>query len=1152
MRRPYQYSCGDLRQFASLPAAHDLARRAALDLDVERNPTMPADHGYYRQPTIHGGTVAFICEDDLWCVAASGGIARRLTANPGQIYFPSFSPDGRWIAFTGRDDGPTEVYVIEADGGPARRLTWLGASCQVAGWRPGGREILFASDWRQPFLKEIELHAVPREGGLVTPLGLGPSRSIAYQPDGPGVVLGRNSGDPARWKRYRGGTAGSLWIDRNGSGQFSRLIQVRGNLAGPMWIDRRVYFLSDHEGYGNLYSCTPTGRDLRRHTDHEDFYVRFPSTDGRRIVYHAGADLFIYDPSEGATRPIDIRLQSPRPQRNRKFVSATKHLEGFDLHPAGHSLISSNRGGLYTMGLWSGAPRRFGQISSARYRLGTWLADGNRVAALTDETGEEALLVLSTSDETMSPEPARRKGRGRAARESFTGLIQGDFGRAIDLAIPPAGPDRIALANQRQEIILVDLETQKSRVLDRSPYNRIQGMSFSPDGRWLAYGYPASSRTVCLRVVDLANGQSRDITRPDFSDYAPCFDPEGRYIYFLSLRTFDPVYDKLYFDLGFPRGARPYLVTLRPDVYSPFSAAHRQPRAPGAGPGADSGDSEKNGDKQAESDETRPEKDATERGRKRVVEVTIDFDGIEDRVVPFPVPEGIYDSIRASKNRVFFTSWPVEGSIDQNWYPGAEPPAKAVLQAYSFDDEKTETVSDRVTSFTLSLNGKTLGIRAGNRIRMVAASHKADGKPVKDEPGRESGWVDLERLRASVIPIEEWRQMFREAWRLQRDQFWTPDMSGLDWQGVFERYYPLVDRVSTRSEFSDLLWELQGELGTSHCYELGGDYRPDPAWHQGHLGADLEFQRRSGTWRVQRIPRGDSWDERRFSPLQAPGVGVREGDEILEVAGFPVGADRSPYECLVHQAGREVPLKVRSRARGRRGAGAAETVRTVVVKTLREETSLRYRDWVESNREWVHRESDGRVGYVHLPNMGPQGYAEFHRYFLSELNRPGLIVDVRYNGGGHVSQLILEKLLRKRIGYDANRWGMPESYPSDAPMGPMIALTNEYAGSDGDIFSHGFKLFGLPFRIICDHHFERFKHRHHARRRFVELFTNRIFEHPHVNGAVKFGDADLVTKIANGRGRVTSPAKSRDCGHSRVIPAGNNLLLDKPEKNPFA
>jgi len=979
---------------------------------------MATEAGYYRHPTIHGDRVLFVCEDDLWSVPVDGGIARRLTASPGRITFPVLSPDGTQVAFTGQDDGPNEVYVMDAEGGTPRRLTWLGSLTQTVGWRPDGKAVLLASDWRQFRMGFVHLHAVPSAGGQPRALHHGPARAISYEPGGKGVVIGRNSGDPARWKRYRGGTAGTLWIDRHGDGGFKPLVHLDGNLANPMWIGSRVYFLSDHEGYGNLYSCTPTGRGLKRHTNHQDFYVRFPSTDGRRIVYHAGADLFVFDPRTEEERRIPVAIHSSRPERYRKFVPAVRWLEGYDLHPKGHSLAVTARGGAFTFGLWDGGALRHGAPSKERHRLAAWLPDGKHLVTLADKGGEERLVV----------HPADGRGRVRE--------VKGALGRALDLAVAPAGTPRVALTNHRQELLLVDLKARTVETVDKSGAGRIEGIAWSPDGRYLAWGHPTSEVTCHLRVLDTTSGRIHHLTRPEFRDTCPAFDPGGLYLYFLSARVFDPVYDGLYFDLGFPRGSRPYLVPLRRDLVSPFSAAQREPRGP---EGAGNGDAKPGPAGKAAADGKPPK-------------VAIQLEGIEDRIVPFPIPEGRYTAIQGAPGRALFSSLPVEGSLDQAWWEEGEPAAKQKLEAWDFEKDKCDLVLGGVTDFTVCRDGTTLAVRVGNRVRALPASVRSDGLPKGDEPGRASGWVDLDRARVEVVPAEEWRQMFREAWRLQRDHFWTPDMSGVDWQGVHDRYHPLVDRVGCRSEFSDLMWEMQGELGTSHCYEMGGDYRPRPAWLQGFLGADLVYRRKTRSWHVGRIPQGDGWDAKFASPLAAPGLGVKEGDEIVAVAGEAVGAKRSPDECLVDRAGQPVPLTLRRRAGGSR---------TITVKALGSEYDLRYRDWVETNRARVHRASRGRVGYVHIPDMGPRGFSEFHRYYLTEVEHDGLIVDVRFNGGGHVSQLLLQKLLRKRIGYGRSRWGEPYSYPMHAPMGPMVALTNEYAGSDGDMFSHGFKAYGL-------------------------------------------------------------------------------------------
>jgi tricorn protease len=983
---------------------------------------MGIESGYYRHPTIHGDRLVFVCEDDLWCVPVEGGVARRLTANPGTVSFPVLSPDGASIAFTGKDDGPTEVYVMDAEGGEPTRLTWLGGLSQVVGWSADGADVLFASDHRQPFARVGEIHRVAAKGGVPENLGHGPARAIAHEPEGAGVAIGRNSGDPARWKRYRGGTAGTLWVDRRGDGKFARLIDLPGNLASPMWVGKRIYFLSDHEGVGNLYSCTPTGRGLKRHTHHEDFYVRFPSTDGKRIAYHAGADLFVFDPETDEAAAVEVRIRSPRAQRNRRFVPFARHLESYALHPKGHSIALVGRGGTWAAGLWEGAPRRHGKPSAARYRLTRWLPDGKRLVAVTDEGGEEGLVVWNAD------------GSGRPKR------IEGDFGRAVSLDPAPAGGDRVALANQRQELILVDLKTEKARTVERSEFDRIHGVAWAPDGRWLAYGFSESRNTSSIHLLRVSTSRITRITRPEFRDVGPAFDPEGKYLYFVSWRVYNPVYDSLTFDLGFPRGARPYLVTLKKDQPSPFSTALREPRAPGAPaePEKNAKDEGKKKDEKGGKDDKKPEP------------VEIDLAGIEDRVVAFPLPEGIYAKVAGAPGRMLYETWPPEGALDQDWFE-IGPPTKGGLHAWVFEAEKSEPVAEKMTSFALSGDAKVLAIRHGARLRVVASSHKADKTPPKDTPSRETGWLDLARIRLEVVPADEWTQMFREAWRLQRDQFWTADMAGIDWPEVHDRYLPLVDRVASRAEFSDLMWEMQGELGTSHCYEMLGDYRPEPSWFQGFLGADLDLDPETRTWRIARLPRGDSWLVKSASPLAAPGVNLAVGDEILEIEGEKIDHRSVPGERLVHRAGRDVTLTVRS----------GKKRRSVTVETLKSEFPLRYRDWVEANRARVHEATEGRVGYIHVPDMGARGYSEFHRAFMAEVDRDGLVIDVRYNGGGHVSALLLEKLLRKRLGYDATRWGVLEPYPTDAPMGPMVALTNEYAGSDGDIFSHSFKMLGL-------------------------------------------------------------------------------------------
>jgi len=990
--------------------------------------------GYYRYPTIHADTVVFTCEDDLWTVPASGGMARRLTSNLSEATRPFLSPDGTLLAFVGREEGQPEIYLMPALGGQARRLTYMSASlCQTAGWTKDGK-IIFTSNASQPFGSLLVLYTIDTPGNTPQVINIGPARAIAYGPTG-GMVIGRNTGDPARWKRYRGGTAGQLWIDEKGDDDFRPLLQqFKGNLACPMWIGERVYFISDHEGIGNLYSCLPSGEDLRRHTDHGDFYARNATTDGQQIVYHAGADLYLYHPTSDKTALIPVEFHSPQTQRNRKFIKASDYLFDWSLHPKGYMTAITSRGKVFSFANWEGAVIQNGEPDSVRYRLPQWLNDGERLIAVTDAGGEENFVILQAD--------------GSKAPEVLSNL---DIGRPVALTVNPK-KDQIIFSNHRYELIFMDLTTHELRVIDRGVADRIAGFDWSPDGEWVAYSVSISLQVMVLKLWKAVTGETTQLTQPVLRDIAPAFDPQGKYLYFLSMRTFDPVYDNLEFDLNFPRGMKPYLITLQRDEFSPFIPVAKKPE--------EEKDEEQKGEEKTkaqkhkhgkadESEEKREEKEEQEEQKP----VQIDLEGIDKRILAFPVDEGRYGRVLGIKgSKVLYSSYPIEGALQENNF-STVPQAKGLLFFYDFEEQKEDALLTGISDFGASRDGTTMIIRAGNHLRVLKAGEKPDPS-AGDSPSRKSGWLDLERVKVAVVPGAEWRQMFREAWRLQRDQFWTPDMSRVDWDVIHDRYLPLVDRVSSRSEFSDLMWEMQGELSTSHCYELGGDYRPEPNYHQGFLGADFAYIAEQNGWRITHIAQGDHWDEKVDSPLNHPGVNVKEGDILIAINGRRLSLEYSPSAALVNQADNEVTLTFA-------GEGDAAP-RVVTVKTLSHETNLRYREWVEQNRQHVHAATNGRVGYVHIPDMGPRGYAEFHRGYLAEVDREGLIVDVRHNGGGSVSSLILEKLARRRIGYDSTRWGqVPQPYPPESVLGPMLTLTNEHAGSDGDIFSHGFKLMKL-------------------------------------------------------------------------------------------
>jgi tricorn protease len=978
--------------------------------------------GYLRFPTLHDGSVVFVCEDDLWLVGVEGGRAYRLTAGVGEAGYPRLSPDGSRIAFVGEEEGPPDVYVMDAGGGTARRLTFEGSFCRVAGWSPDGSQIRYASTTALPFGSEPWLREVPPEGGLSRAIPLGPATALVDGPGGARVLARQGVREPAHWKRYRGGLAGTLWVDPDGAGRFAPLVRLDGNLSSPCWVGERLYFLSDHEGVANVYSCTATGHDLRRHSDHEDFYARNLSGDGRHLVYHAGGAVYVLDPGEEQPRRLPVELPSSRTQRNRRFVPASRYLHSATLNADGTGLAVTIRGKAFSFSNWEGAVAQHGEPDGVRYRLLTWLNDHRRLVAAASDDGPRELLTVLWADGSAPPRP----------------LADLDVGRVLRLDVAPSA-DLVALANHRNELLLVDLsgETPELRRLDRSEFGEVDGIAWSPDGRWLAYGYRDTARTSIIKLCRLETGETTSATSQVLHDSSPAFDPDGRYLYFIGIRDFEPVYDQVQFDLGFPRASRPFAIALRRDVPDPFVPRPRPPERK----------------ESAAAEKTESQKTESEEGAESPPTLEIELDGIADRAMAFPVALGRYGRVQGIKGKVLFSSYSLEGRGRPS--PGSHHHPTGALESYDLETQRQERLADRLSDFWVSRDARTLLYRTGGSLRVLKAGEKApEGRSGNGEgPGRESGWVDLDRVKVSVAPAAEWRQMFQEAWRLQREHFWVEDLSGVDWDEVHRRYRPLVDRITTRSEFSDLLWELQGELGTSHAYEFGGAYRSGPYYEQGFLGAEWDYDADAGGYRVRGLVRGDPWDADATSPLRRPGIDVQADDVVVAINGQPLGPTVTPAERLVNQAGNEVSLVVRR--------PGEEQPRTVTVRALASEAPARYRDWVEAKRAYVHATSEGRVGYVHIPDMGPDGFAQFHRSYLVEYDRDALVVDVRANRGGNVSALLLEKLARRRVGYSFGRWRAPRPYPTESPAGPLVGLTNETAGSDGDIFSHTFKLLGL-------------------------------------------------------------------------------------------
>lgn len=998
--------------------------------------------GYYRHPSLHGDQLAFVSEDDIWLadLADPDAPASRLTSEGAPSGRPAFSPDGRRLAYSSRVDGPSEVQLLELESGRTRALTQLGGEGQVVGWTPGG-EVIFRSSHDQPFAR-VWLWSVDPAGGDPRRLPFGPAASGSWRADG-ALAIARHTEGLARWKRYRGGRAGAIWL-REPDGGWQRLLADHpGNLAQPLWVELegepRLLLLSDHEGTGNLYLLE--GERLRRLTDHDDFCVRRPTHHAGVVVYAAGASLWRIElPAALAGEPpreLPLRLASTRPALRRRYVQARDELEGYDVAPEGaHSLVIA-RGKPFVFGHWEGPVDQLGERYGARYRLGRFLP--YRPPVTDDEQDPHPVPTLvSVLDTPAADAPAAGEGEERLALFCLDGATEQGQQPLRELALGPLGIGRpraieacpsaplIALIDHRLSVWIVDYEDGEARRIDASECGRPGELTWSPCGGWLAYTMPVADRVSAIKCWQRARPERPpvELTAGDYQDESPSWDPDGRFLAFVSYRVFDPVDDTQQFDMGFPRGGRICLLTLREDQPSPLEPVLRPPGAklPGAPPA---------------------------QGKP----LAIDLEGAADRVVRLPGREARYRRVHALPgNKLLLLIDPLEGALTRVTWRHKQPVANRILEQVDLETLDREQLAGNMTSLRLSADRRTMILRAGNKLRVLKAGDKPDRKGGEIKPSRRNGWLGLARLRLEIDPAPEWRQMLREAWRLQREQFWREDMSEVDWPAIWRRYAPLLARVGCRSELSDLIWEMQGELGTSHAYESGGDLPGAPRVRPGRLGADLELDE-EGRYRLSRIYRDDASTPGLIAPLGKPGQRLREGALLLAIEGQPVDRERSPHGPLAGRAGAMLRLTVAD--------GPESEPRQLAVRTLGVDRPLRYAGWVREQRARVHEASDGRVGYVHVPNMGPAGFAEFHRGLQRELEREGLIVDVRHNGGGRVSPLLLDRLARRQRGWRVRRWGRLRRYPSESAPDAMVALGDANSASDGDIFCAGFRQLGL-------------------------------------------------------------------------------------------
>jgi tricorn protease len=1022
-----------------------------------------ASPGYLRFPHITNDLVAFVAADDVWLAPLAGGRAWRFTTDEAPASTPRLSPDGSHVAWVSARDGGPEIYVAGLADGTSARLTYWGTSwARVCGWTPAG-EVLAVSRADQPFAHYVQARALTttlsgRPGAeRVLPFGPVADLSLGMGAGTVGLLTGKWGGfndDPANWKRYRGGTAGRLWVgpataivsgDPAAAGQvpgpFRRVLaDLPGQFGSPMIVGGRLAFICDYEGTGNIYSCALDGSDLRRHTDHEGWYARQASTDGRRIVYARGGELWLLDDLQAAGPVrLDITLGSPVRGRAPRLVTAEDHVGSLSVDQRGRASSIEVRGTVHWLTHRDGPARAVSVVPGARARFPQVLGTGGRVVWATDAGGRDA-LEIGPGDPASPADPAAAPRR----------IAAGQVGRVTAVAAAPDGR-AVAVAAQDGRLRVVDVESGQVREIAASDNGVVTGLAWSPDSAWLAWSQPTEhpggmnfNGLRRLRLARIADGQVFDATDGRFADNEPVFTLDGKFLAFLSMRSFDPIYDAHFFDLTFPYGARPYLLPLDATTPSPFApelggrpigdAADKDAGTPAAGDDQPGG----GGEPPATGDA------AGDSGGPHVPPVTVETTRMADRVVVIPVPEARYSGLRAVKDGLAWLREPVTGTLGIGGAQPTDDAPRPVLERFDFAKREASELAGEVDWFEASGDGTRLVTSDHGKLTVIPAERKADDDNPDDK-------IEIDRSRARFLldPPAMWRQAYGEAGRIIRHDFWVPDMADVDWDAVQDEYRPLLDRITTSSEFVDLLWEVFGELGTSHAYV----YPPEggtPAAAPGLLGADIE--RTGDAWRLTRLVRGDTSDPRARAPLAAPGAGIAVGDVLLAVDGRPVGPD-GPGPLLTGAAGKPVELTI-APADGSRP-------RSVPVVPLRSDTRLRYLDWVSAKRAQVRELSEGRIGYLHVPDMVSQGWADFHRDLRAEMLRDALIVDVRGNTGGHTSQLVVEKLARKVIAWDVPSGEMPSTYPEDAPRGPVVAIADECAGSDGDIVTGAVRLLRL-------------------------------------------------------------------------------------------
>jgi len=994
-----------------------------------------------RFPTTNGQQIVFCYAGELYTVGKEGGVARRLTSGPGYTSFPHFSPDGAQLAFTSQYDGNTEVYVMSGEGGSPKRLTTsatlerddisdrMGPNNLVMTWENTKPLVVFRSRMKS-FNDFIgQLFTVGLDAELPQQLPVPRGGFVSFSPDDSKMAFNRVFREFRTWKHYRGGMADDVWIYDFKTGATENLTNNPAQDTCPMWgPDNHVYFISDRDGRMNLFSTDLASKETKQLTNFKDFDMKFPSIGKGSIVFEQAGYIWRYDLATGQAAPVPIEVREDFASGRSAFVDASKHTQGVNLAPDGERAIVVARGDLFSVPAGEGSSRSLTKTSNAHERDAVWSPDGKWIAYNSDVTGENELYVRSQD--------------GKGQPQQITSGADTYYYRAI------WSPDskKLLWSDRLQRLRYVDVGSKAVTQIDQDKDGEIQSYDWSPDSQWIAWARPEPNDLPRVYLFSTADKKPVAVTDEWYASSNVRFSDDGRYLLFSSARDFKPIFGDEEFANIYRDMQRIYLITLAKETESPLA-----PRSDEVG----NAEKKRAKQKEKEAEEKKPtpsdQKSDKEVKPKKPVVVKVDLDGIHDRITAVETTPGDYRDLRLIDDRIFYLRRTVGDETGEDEDPFENRDRKSHLCAYSLEDRK-ETVLGDVNAYQISADGKKMLVKIKKDYAIIDLPK--DKLETKDEKTGKDHKLKLEGLDMQLDRHAEWNQIYFEAWRQMRDFFFSPTMNGIDWKAMRDKYAALLPFVNHRNDLTYLLGELIGELNNGHTY-VGGGERPDtPRIKLGLLGAELSRDPATHAYRIDRILPGENWDKHTRSPLTAIGLNIKPGDYILAINGTPISAQPNLYDALIGTADKQVLLTVNSKP-------SPDGARDVTVVPTADEGPLYYLDWVQKNIDYVSKKTGGEVGYLHIPDMGRPGLNEFTKLYFPQIRKKALIVDVRGNGGGFVSPLVIERLRRAAVMIGMARNSAPRPDPSDSFLGPMVTLINEFSASDGDIFPYRFKTLGL-------------------------------------------------------------------------------------------